>query len=321
MKILFITTPFPGPQGDLLEVSILHGLRTLLGENCIDYPRKKVMYHDWSETKKEELHGRGFTLYKEPLMDLSLYQRMNAFDIDYVLYGVTNAYGVEENELLNMRASKGVYYLDGHDLYGHAPRLINFEGETVIGVQKTPCFKRELVEEMPDAYTTGFGIPEYQIRAIDTSKKTQLFQKTAPDAALFREVRDVGGSRAHHKFTEEELYYDDLASSWFGLTCKKGGWDCMRHYEILAAGALLLFRDYDKKPPLCSPHALPCYSYGTLQELENLMSRLVKDNEPTQEYLKMLNKQRKWLYNTGTTVARAHHVVQILKEREAGNDL
>lgn len=316
MKVLFITTPPPGPQGDLLEVSMLHGLRTLLGENCIDHPRKKVLYHDWSETTKEELHGRGFTLYREPLADLHLYDRMNTFDIDYVIYGVTNAYGVEENELLNAKASKGVYYLDGHDLYGTAPRTIEFEGEKIIGVQKTPCFKRELVEQHPDAYPTGFGIPAYQIRPFDLSKKTQLVQTSAPDAALFRQVRDVGGSRAHHIFTEEAEYYNDLECSWFGLTCKKGGWDCMRHYEILAAGALLLFRDYDKKPPLCSPQELPCYSYTTAEELKALTTRLVVNNEPTEEYMKMLNKQREWLYNVGTTVARARHLLNVLERKE-----
>ena len=49
-KILFVPTKNPGPQNDLLEVSILNGLRNIMGENCVDYPRKKIMYHDFTES-------------------------------------------------------------------------------------------------------------------------------------------------------------------------------------------------------------------------------------------------------------------------------
>ena len=44
MRILFIPTVNPDKQGDLLEVSLLHGLRSVLGENLIDYPRKKIIF-------------------------------------------------------------------------------------------------------------------------------------------------------------------------------------------------------------------------------------------------------------------------------------
>ena len=32
----------------------------------------------------------------------------------------------------------------------------------------------------------------------------------------------------------ESDYYKDYQRSYFAITCKKGGWDCLRHYEILA---------------------------------------------------------------------------------------
>ena len=100
MKILFVTTKNPKAQGDLLEVSILHGLRTILGDNCVDFPRKKIMYHDWSETKKEELHGRGFTLYKYTLQDIE--NRNIEQEYDVILYGVTEAYGEKEIQEINV---------------------------------------------------------------------------------------------------------------------------------------------------------------------------------------------------------------------------
>ena len=129
-------------------------------------------------------------------------------------------------------------------------------------------------------------------------------------------MTDLGGSRYHHKFTVEEEYYDDLSSSWFGLTCKKGGWDCLRHYEIMAAGSLLLFKDYDKKPPMCSPVDLPCFSYSTQEELDELTCRLVVDNKPTREYNEMLNRQRKWLISNGTTIARAKQILKVLDNED-----
>lgn len=315
MKLAFITTRDKGPQGDLLEVSILHGLRHIMGSSCIDFPRKKVMYHDWSYTPKESLHGRGFTLYTTPLEDISEKDR-NFNGLDAVLYGVSNMYG-ETNypEIDNLVSNSNIFYLDGHDLYGDAPHKGVVNGELIITNQRRNCFKRELLVEENTVWPTGFGIPKERVRDFNFSAKKNLHQKTAPHDSLFKAVEDLGGSRAHHIFNNEEEYYDDLASSWFGLTCKKGGWDCLRHYEIIAAGSLLLFKDYNEKPPLCSPQQLPCFSYSSPAELENLFNSLIINNKPTKEYMEMLFLQREWLWNHGTTEARALHILKKINER------
>ena len=44
MRLLFVPTTKVSAQNDYLEVSILHGLRALMGNDCVDYPRKKIMY-------------------------------------------------------------------------------------------------------------------------------------------------------------------------------------------------------------------------------------------------------------------------------------
>jgi len=120
--------------------------------------------------------------------------------------------------------------------------------------------------------------------------------------------------RLHYPYTwrQEKEYYEDMQRSWFGLTCKKGGWDSLRHYEIMAAGSLLLFKEYDKKPKLCAPQELPCYSYSSLEELDDIMNRLVVNNKPTKEYLEMLFAQREWLLKYGTTEARALEIIKNL---------
>ena len=315
MKLVFITTRDVACQGDHLENSILHGLRTLMGPSCIDFPRKKVMYHDWSHTPKESLHGRGFTLYTTPLQDINQKDR-SLEGVDAILYGVSNIYG-ETNypEIDKLVPPENIFYLDGHDLYGEAPNKALVDGELIIVNQKNNCFKRELIIEDPCVWPTGFGIPKDHIRGFDFAQKKQLHQKTAPDDALFKSIQDVGGGASHHVFTNEEEYYDDLASSWFGLTCKKGGWDCLRVYETLAAGSLLLFKDYHSKPPLCSPQGLPCFSYSSAEELENLFNSLIIQGKPTKEYIEMLLLQRQWLWRHGTTEARALHILRTINEQ------
>ena len=46
----------------------------------------------------------------------------------------------------------------------------------------------------------------------------------------------------------ERSYYADIERSYFGLTWKKAGWDCLRHLELLAAGCVPLFTDIGAAP-------------------------------------------------------------------------
>ena len=208
MRILFVTTMSAKKQGDLLEVGILHGLRSLLGKDCIDYPRKKIMYHDWSETKKEDLHGMGFSLLTESIKDISTVERHDMKNIDVVLYGNVGQYDYGELEYINsLVAKQDIWYLDSHDLYGYAPKMIEHPSELgkVIGIQKKPCFKRELLTNQQDVYPTGLCIPSSRIRKFDLQLKEQWFQKTAPDVALFRTQEDLG-NRKNYKFEDEVEY-------------------------------------------------------------------------------------------------------------------
>ena len=313
LKILFITTGNPKCQGDYLEMTFLHGFRELLGDNFIDYPRKKIMYHDFSQTKKEELHGQGFSLLHKPLQDISPDVRKDTLNQTYdaVIYGDGHMYGEHVNiKEINDLANGNAWFIDGHDLYGEAPRKIFYGQEYIIGTQFLKCFKRELVEEgLKEVYQTGFGIPKGKMYFLDLKINNKAIPDTTPPEAKFELPQP-----RQYKFSNEDEYYQDLRSSWFGLTCKKGGWDCLRHYEIIAAGTLLLFRDYDRKPRLCSPQKLPCYSYSSKEELLDLMNRLVVDGKPTEEYLYMLRNQRMWLVENGTTLARAKAALKIIKD-------
>ena len=313
MKILFITTKNPNHQGDYLELSILHGLKSLLGDNLIEIPKKNILYGDFTEVNKEDLHGRGFTLLNDTFEDNL--DRSDLTNIDFVIYGSGHAYGEEYFlEKYDSLAKYNSWILDGHDLYGKAKKMKKYRREYIIDNQFEYSFKRELIFEKEHVYPTGFGVPESVIREVDFRKKTKLFQKTAPMHALFKKQTDLGGTRNHHIFNSEIDYYNDISNSWFGITSKKGGWDALRHYEIIAAGALLLFRDYNKKPKLCSPQDLPCFSYSTKKELLSLIDTLVINNKPSIKYEEMLEKQRNWLVENGTTIARAKKIIKVLSD-------
>ena len=66
-------------------------------------------------------------------------------------------------------------------------------------------------------------------------EKTQLQSFVVPDAKPFGPG-------------EQQLYHDEYRRSRFAATRKKGGWDCMRHYEILANGCIPIFENLEACP-------------------------------------------------------------------------
>ncbi len=51
----------------------------------------------------------------------------------------------------------------------------------------------------------------------------------------------VPGDTSTYIYATEAEYYKGYQESYFGITMKKSGWDCMRHYEILANGCIPYF--------------------------------------------------------------------------------
>lgn len=52
-----------------------------------------------------------------------------------------------------------------------------------------------------------------------------------------------------YSFATEEEYYREYGTSLFAYTYHKGGWDSMRHYEILANGGIPYFLELKRCPP------------------------------------------------------------------------
>ncbi len=77
-----------------------------------------------------------------------------------------------------------------------------------------------------------FGIPEDRI-------VTEIPEKDMDFASL------IPGKVETYIYDTESDYYNGYKRAYFALTCKKSGWDCMRHYEILANGCIPYFVGLD----------------------------------------------------------------------------
>jgi len=80
-----------------------------------------------------------------------------------------------------------------------------------------------------------FSIPEEKIIQV-FPKKSKLLSNLIP-----------GNLKTYIYYTEQE-YYAEYQCSYFAMTTKKAGWDCMRHYEILANGCLPYFPQIEECP-------------------------------------------------------------------------
>jgi hypothetical protein len=58
----------------------------------------------------------------------------------------------------------------------------------------------------------------------------------------------VGVGESTYVYDNEIDYYNGYKNSLFAVTKKKGGWDCMRHYEILACGCIPYFENLEACP-------------------------------------------------------------------------
>ncbi len=86
-----------------------------------------------------------------------------------------------------------------------------------------------------------FSIPEGKI-AKEYRPKTKILSSLIP------------GQTSTYIYRTETAYYEEYGHSYFAMTTKKGGWDCLRHYEILANGAIPYFSNIEVCPPNTMTH-------------------------------------------------------------------
>ena len=313
LRILFLTDE----REDYLADGLLHGLRQLPGLEVVDYPRKECMYEGGRHCRVAPefgVRGGGFSLYgllTEPQggIDRSfIWQRLAAGWFNAVLVSnVWRQWGLllQWRELL---ATQSLLLLDGDDdqrLYPRSGTRVRQFGigtglANLLQLPNTHMFKRELTNRCRkwglslNVHPLAFSIPESLISQ-QLPNKSQLF----PSHIIDQDLSIKFGASMNYVFADEQSYRNDLANSRFGITTRRAGWDCLRHYEIAAAGAVICFRDLVQKPVGCAPHGLidglNCISYRSSDELLNRMDKLSDQQE-----LELQNAALAWAQSAST---------------------
>jgi hypothetical protein len=137
-----------------------------------------------------------------------------------------------------------------------------------------------------------YAIPD-ELVVKDIPEKTTVFSDLVP------------GGPSNYKFGpgEEHLYYKHLQEARFANTKKKGGWDCLRHYEILMNGCIPVFEGLEH----CPKHTLVTFP-------KELVQSALKELLPWEDTPEKIE-----LYNTYVTKllehTRTHCTVSALVER------
>jgi len=284
------------PVADYLAVTVLHGLRAILGNRVVDWPRYGPAYRDFPETKRRGTYGLGFSVFydlEEGGGDRKgIEERLIGKEFDliiisdiwrlHVLYKKWRKYFNPDNTII----------IDGADspqVYPHAglwwrnPRLwmspkadagfLYFKREWThcsqfnIWHRLLPNSLQRRLKSYSRMRPISFSIPETKITK-KLPAKSKNFTRHIVDPEVAQKIH---GASTVYAFDNEHSYYSDLQSSRFGITMKRAGWDCLRHYEIAANGCVPCFKSLNDKPLSCAPHGLVggvnCVIYKTSDDL------------------------------------------------------
>ena len=247
----------------------------------------KYLFDDYPNV--ENLYGKGFTLYGK--LDYKLKKKINQINISSYIGGYNNFDKIiftsicrkfkneplRDNlfETINAEVkSKEIIVLDGED---------GQEVNEVIA-NKSNYFKRELSLKYKNlAKPISFAFPKLELpkRTKSLNEKTQLLAPMDP-----RYVNSY--------IYNESDYFEQYSQSIFGTTIKKGGWDCMRHYEILSTGTLLYFPGVEKKPFL----TMNDFPTQLQIEVNHLFRKLITsyENIDSIDKIKLSNSSKNYIY-------------------------
>jgi len=229
MKLLFVNSfESPDYQNDMLY----HGLVNTPGLFVYETAWPGYMLKGYPNP--ETLYGRGFTLYARmghtPRLcpHWTIEEKIRDRFYDYVIYGSV-ARTTTYLDLVNQVYPKNkIVFVDGEDWPGLSrPALANS------GIY----FKRELSTPTPNVLPISFSIPEEHVLS-KMPLKTKILADISP------------GFDKAYKFEKEQDYYEEYKTSLYGKTSKKAGFDCLRHYEILANGCIPLFERIAEIPSM-----------------------------------------------------------------------
>lgn len=237
-----------------------YGLYQNLYNKIIDFPKKEHLYTSFDNSKS--LWGKGFTYSKlintDSINRNDLIDKINNNFFDYIIYSIHHSIYHYQNNIIeyisNINYPKDkVIIIDGQDDYNINYKLLDF---------CKVLFKRELRINHKNILPISFAIPNCKLY-YDLVNKNKDYAYIHPGSGDSDWPKD---SRKTHIYDNEIDYYNDYRQAKFALTCKKGGWDCMRHYEILANKCIPIFTDIE----YCPENTLTNFPKKILSDIKKL---------------------------------------------------
>lgn len=327
-RILFLN---PNHE-DYLADGLFHGLRTLLGADVVDFPKREFAYDTYPLERRAELYGRGFSMYTLledlPVDRVRVLHRAVEGEFDLVVFAdIWGSFGTFAQLAPELAGRTPIAVLDGADRVEPYPYAGLWWRKRVWWTlprahKRGLYFKRELspwtgtfrsfltlppplASRLPSIRRMreiAFAFPEEKIIA-GPPEKDRLIASHVVDP----EVAERLGSPTSYAFSDETDYYADLQRSKFGITTKRAGWDCLRHYEQAANGCVPCFRDLDRKPARCAPHGLDASNCVIYSDPDELLARLQTIDEPA--YSKLQAGSLAWV-RANTTRERARQFLR-----------
>lgn len=277
MKVLFISNAeLPDFQCDM----VFHGLRSVLGADCVD---AKPMWYMYSDTMKEhwnsrvpnngKSYGNGFTLYG--LLDnievdrTDIQNKIKNKFYDKIVYGSVTRCQDYINEVLTTYDSKDIVFIDGED-----------NTDIVISLLKKGIYyKRELTRPITD-----------DLKPINFCIPKELIVNEIPNKE--KDYADIiPGELSTYIYDNQTDYYNDYQRSYYGVTFKKGGWDCLRHYEILMNGCIPYFPELET----CPTNTMTLFPKMLVHQNNRFLTTNGLSDNYKQEAQRLLNYTKKYL--------------------------
>lgn len=282
MKILYLTK---GDHVDYQNDCLLIGLKELFGAAVVDYNKQHHNYITYDEHEAKKLYGMGMSVSRV-LPDLEvdrtdITSKIKNKYFDLVVYGSIWRCDDHLEKILKYYPKNSVVAVDGEDEINIHPCLA-FD---------IPYFKRELIYQNDRIKPISFAIP--------TSKVDFIKQKTKNLAYI------NPFNKSTYIYNNEKDYYNDYKEARFAITTRKAGWDCMRHYEILANGSIPCFANLEQCPKQTMTHFPKEYCLEVAEKL--------KTQTPSDVYEQYADKFEKHLLENNTTKALATYFINTIK--------
>jgi hypothetical protein len=148
-----------------------------------------------------------------------------------------------------------------------------------------------------NVHPISFAIPISCIVDTINTKKKYMFSPLIP------------GKINTYIYNTEKDYYKQYNQSFYAITTIKAGWDCLRHYEILANSCIPYFPDLEK----CPINTMFNFPKSLILEAMNLPGVSYNSIDfsifPIEKYFQLANKLLEYTKNNLTTVSLAKYVL------------